>query len=595
MPTQQLVDNAVNMRIVEERFFTTGDGIRLFYRYWPAVNGPTVGAVVLFHRGHEHSDRLRHVVDELDLPGFAMFAWDAYGHGRSTNERSTNPTLGTLVKDVDEFVHHISGAFGIAMEDIAVVGQSVGSVLVATWVHDYAPPIRCMSLASPAFKVKLYVPFARPTLKLAHGLIGNFQVKSYVKARALTHDPERIASFESDPLIRRPIQVNVLLALYSTADRVIADAQAIQTPTQLLISGADYVVHLKPQHEFFERLGSKVKEKHIFDGFYHDTLGEKDRRLPIGKLRDFLLRRFAEPPLTASLLDAHKTGYTKDEFDALSRPLPSASLKALSFAMTKFGMKTGGRLSSGIRLALETGFDSGSTLDYVYRNTATGATPLGKLIDWFYLNSIGWRGIRVRKQNIERLLAQSIAALRSSGQPVRIVDIAAGHGRYVLEALESQVAKADQVLLRDYSEINVRQGAALIRQKRMEENARFEKGDAFNGKSLAEIRPQPTLGVVSGLYELFPDNGMVRESLAGLAAAIEPGGYLVYTGQPWHPQLEMIARTLSSHRDHKPWIMRRRTQAEMDQLVKAAGFRKIEQLTDDWGIFTVSLAQRVAT
>ena len=39
--------------------------------------------------------------------------------------------------------------------------------------------------------------------------------------------------------------------------------------------------------------------------------------------------------------------------------------------------------------------------------------------------------------------------------------------------------------------------------------------------------------------------------------------------------------------------MRRRTQAEMDQLVEAAGFRKIEQRIDEWGIFTVSLAERV--
>jgi hypothetical protein len=54
----------------------------------------------------------------------------------------------------------------------------------------------------------------------------------------------------------------------------------------------------------------------------------------------------------------------------------------------------------------------------------------------------------------------------------------------------------------------------------------------------------------------------------------------------------MIARTLRSHRDGKPWIMRRRTQAEMDQLVESAGFVKAEQLTDDWGIFTVSLARR---
>ena len=56
----------------------------------------------------------------------------------------------------------------------------------------------------------------------------------------------------------------------------------------------------------------------------------------------------------------------------------------------------------------------------------------------------------------------------------------------------------------------------------------------------------------------------------------------------------MIARTLPSHRDHKPWVMRRRTQAELDQLIETAGFKKIEQFTDDWGIFTVSMAQRIS-
>jgi hypothetical protein len=38
--------------------------------------------------------------------------------------------------------------------------------------------------------------------------------------------------------------------------------------------------------------------------------------------------------------------------------------------------------------------------------------------------------------------------------------------------------------------------------------------------------------------------------------------------------------------------MRRRTQEELDELVRAAGFRKIEQRIDPQGIFTVSLAER---
>jgi len=110
---------------------------------------------------------------------------------------------------------------------------------------------------------------------------------------------------------------------------------------------------------------------------------------------------------------------------------------------------------------------------------------------------------------------------------------------------------------------------------------------------LASITPRPSLAIVSGLYELFPDNDAVAESLAGLADAVESGGFLVYTGQPWHPQLEFIARALTSHRDGAAWVMRRRTQVEMDQLVEQAGFRKIEQRIDRWGIFSVSLAQRI--
>ncbi len=246
-------------RRAEEMYFNTADGTRLFYRFWPSSLRRERQALILFHRGHEHSGRLQHVVDELDLPEIAMFAWDARGHGHSVEEHDTHTTLGTLVRDVDAFVRHVSATYGIDMEDIAVLGQSVGSVLLATWVHDYAPKIRCMVLAAPAFDVKLYIPFARTILATIQRVVGNFHVKSYVKPGALTHDPERIASYQSDALIRRPISAKILLALYTAADRVIGDAQAIQVPTQLLISGADFVVHSKPQDEFFERLGSPIK------------------------------------------------------------------------------------------------------------------------------------------------------------------------------------------------------------------------------------------------------------------------------------------------------------------------------------------------
>ena len=579
-------------RTATEHTFETHDQVPLFYRHWAATSGVARGAIVLFHRGHEHSGRMGHLPAELDLPEFDFFAWDARGHGRSPGPRGHAPCFGTSVRDVQTFVDHIGARHGFAPEDVAMVAQSVGAVVVATWVHDYAPRVRGMVLASPAFEVKLYVPFALPGLRLMRALRGNFFVTSYVKSKFLTHDPERIASYDADPLLARAISVDILLGLDAAAKRIVADAAAITVPTQLLISGADWVVRHAPQHRFFARLGASRKEKHVLPGFLHDTLGERDRAEPLGKVRRFLLDLFDREPERVDLGSADRHGFTKDEADALARPLPTLTPRGLYWSATRGGLRFGGLLSEGIRLGHETGFDSGATLDFVYRNEARGRTPLGRLVDRIYLESIGWRGIRQRKRHVEELLREAMRRLRTRGEPSRIVDIAAGHGRYVLDALAAETERPASIVLRDYSERNVRDGAALIAQRGFSDIARFDNADAFDRASLAAISPRPTIGIVSGLYELFPDNEAVRTSLAGLAEAIAPGGYLVYTGQPWHPQLELIARALTSHRGGA-WVMRRRTQGELDQLVAAAGFRKVAQRIDEWGIFTVSLAERV--
>ena len=266
-----------NSRIPGEHFFTTSDNTALFYRHWPTLQPGAKKVIVLFHRGHEHSGRLQHIVDELAMPDTAFYAWDARGHGQTSGPRGYSPSLARSVQDVDEFVRFAASDSQVGLEEVVVIAQSVGAVMVATWVHDYAPAIRGLVLASPAFKVKLYVPLARPGLALWHRLRGLFFINSYVKGRYLTHDWQRVASFNNDPLITRAIAVNILLDLYKTSERIVSDAAAITLPTQLLISGDDYVVHRQPQIDFYQRLRSPLKELHLLPGFYHDTLGEENR------------------------------------------------------------------------------------------------------------------------------------------------------------------------------------------------------------------------------------------------------------------------------------------------------------------------------
>ncbi|WP_163208737.1 serine aminopeptidase domain-containing protein, partial [Citrobacter freundii] len=73
--------------------------------------------------------------------------------------------------------------------------------------------------------------------------------------------------------------------LYTNAERVVADARAIIVPTQLLISGSDWVVRHGPQHRFYENLAHPLKERHVLKGFYHDTLGEKERAIAVAHAR----------------------------------------------------------------------------------------------------------------------------------------------------------------------------------------------------------------------------------------------------------------------------------------------------------------------
>ncbi len=574
----------------QQKTFQTADGTALFYRYRPAQNGNTRQAIILFHRGHEHSGRMMFVADELGFDDFAYFAWDARGHGNSPGERGDSPSMATSIADIQDFVHHIEREYGIPTENIAVIAQSVGAVLVSAWLHDYAPKIRCAVLASPAFKVKLYVPFARSGLKLMQKWRGNFFVNSYVKSHYLSRNLERQQSYNNDPLITRAISVRILLGLYETAERVVADAQAITTPIQLLISGSDWVVHHAPQHDFYNRLGSHIKERHVFAGFYHDTLGEQNRELAFQEMRRFIRQRFDAPYNRVDVTQAHIHSDSRREADELATPLSPYSPRGAFWATYRAAMKLGAQWSEGLRIGKQTGYDSGSTLDYVYRNQAQGTNSLGKLIDQYYLNAIGWRGIRQRKVNIGKAIQLAFSKLRAAQQPIHVLDIAAGHGRYVLDAL-TETSRPDSVRLRDYSPINVAAGRQLIAERQLEDIVSFHEVNAYERANYQQLDPRPTLGIVSGLHELFPNNDLILQSLYGLGDAIETGGYLIYTGQPWHPQLEMIARALTSHKEGNPnWVMRRRSQQEMDQLVEQAGFQKIHQWIDEDGIFTVSLA-----
>ncbi|HRH94489.1 MAG TPA: bifunctional alpha/beta hydrolase/class I SAM-dependent methyltransferase [Prosthecobacter sp.] len=567
--------------------FTTDDGLSLHYKAWN-VQGATK-ALVLLHRGHEHADRWDTVIPSLTMPDTVIYAWEARGHGLSPGRRGHAAGFMEYVRDLDTFFHHLQKAHGLTPERTVVVAHSVGGVVAAAWVHDFAPRIAGLVLATPALEVNLIVPGALTSIRVMQKLKPDATIKSYVRGSWLTRDASAAAVYDADKLISKDISAKILVDLFDTAQRVISDAEVMDRPLLLFSAGADKVVKREAIDALYTNYGCEQKAHLTLKGARHAIFHDLCRDEVCGAIKRFAERsiaNFTPPRLEADL--THPA--TNAEYASIKKPLPSPSFKGLSFILQRAALGTTGRLSQGIRIGHATGFDSGESLDYVYDNKPRGNLLVGKVIDYFYLNAIGWRGIRQRRACMNQALRFALKQIRESGMPLQLMDIAGGAGRYLLDVLDEPDLK---ILCRDWSESALARGRESAQQMGLSERITHLRGDAFDEPSLATVEPKPSIAVVSGLYELFPENDKLQRSLRGLFSAVNPGGWLIYTGQPWHPQVEMIARTLTN-RDGQFWVMRRRPQGEMDALVEQAGFKKEKQWIDDFGIFTVSIARKPA-
>ncbi len=567
--------------------FTTDDGLSLHYKAWN-VQGATK-ALVLLHRGHEHADRWDTVIPPLSMPDTAIYAWEARGHGLSPGRRGHAAGFMEYVRDLDTFFQYLQKAHGLTPERTVVVAHSVGGVVAAAWVHDFAPRIAGLVLATPALEVNLIVPGALTSIRVMQKLKPDATIKSYVRGSWLTRDLSAAAAYDADKLISKDISAKILVDLFDTAQRVISDAEVMDRPLLLFSAGADKVVKREAIDALYTNYGCEQKTHLTLKGARHAIFHDLCRDEVCGAIKRFAERciaNFTPPRLETDL--THPA--TNAEYASLKKPLPSPSLRGLSFILQRAALGTTGRLSQGIRIGHATGFDSGESLDYVYDNKPRGNLLVGKVIDYFYLNAIGWRGIRQRRACMNQALRWALKQIREAGMPLQLMDIAGGAGRYLLDVLDEPDLK---ILCRDWSESALARGRESAQQMGLSERITHLRGDAFDEQSLASVEPKPSVAVVSGLYELFPENDKLQRSLRGLFSAVNPGGWLIYTGQPWHPQVEMIARTLTN-RDGQYWIMRRRPQGEMDALVEQAGFKKEKQWIDDFGIFTVSIARKPA-
>lgn len=244
-------------------------------------------------------------------------------------------------------------------------------------------------------------------------------------------------------------------------------------------------------------------------------------------------------------------------------------------------MRTGGRLSDGIRLGYREGFNSGTMVDYVYRNEAHGITPLGRLVDRVMLDHVVWRGVRGRRRLLVEQLRDAVA--RRPGQA--LFDVAAGPGSYLFDL----PAGAAEYFAADRDPDERARGEARARALGRQD-VRFVAADAFDTATWPRARFD--ILVASGFFDLLVDVSDVRRLLAAGAAASEPDGRWVLTVMEGHPDL-LLLRDVLVDWDRRPWVAVTRSAEEVVAEAEGLGWRALRVEREPERLFGVITLERV--
>ena len=110
-----------------EETFKTTDGLDIFAQWWRPGVGPKA-VVVIVHGYAEHSSRYIHVAEHLIRHGYAVYAFDLRGHGRSEGTRAFVRSFDDYLADLACFLTRVNKRE--PGKPIFLLGHSMGGTIV---------------------------------------------------------------------------------------------------------------------------------------------------------------------------------------------------------------------------------------------------------------------------------------------------------------------------------------------------------------------------------------------------------------------------------------------------------------------------------
>ena len=280
------MEQLVQIRPTEETFASTG-GVKIFFRSWQP-EGKAKGVVVICHGVNSHGGQYLWPAEQLAKNGFAVYALDLRGRGKSEGERF-------YVENVADYVSDVAGTIGIAKSrhaglPVFLLGHSAGGVTSATYTLDHQQELAGFICESFAFQVPA-PGFALAAIKGLSHFAPRLPVLK-LKNEDFSRDPRAVAALNDDPLIAHEIQPAITVAALVRADeRLKEEFPKITIPVLILHGSADKATVCHGSEFFHQTAGSKDKTLKLYEGHYHDLLNDYGKEGVLDDIRGWIEAR----------------------------------------------------------------------------------------------------------------------------------------------------------------------------------------------------------------------------------------------------------------------------------------------------------------
>ncbi|MGH3467740.1 MAG: lysophospholipase [Thermocrispum sp.] len=256
--------------------FTGAAGLQIYWQSW-LPGGEPVGVVVILHGYAEHSGRYQHVAAALNAAGYAVYALDHHGHGRSDGPRANVGGFAGLLTDVDRLVR--LAAANHAGLPVFLLGHSMGGLVAVAYVlSDVRYDLAGLVVSAPAIEVAVGSPAEKVAARVLSRVVPNLPVTPF-DSGPISRDPQVVAAYDADPLVYRgKIKIRTGAETLGTADRVQAALAKVDLPTLVMHGGDDRVVPLAGSQLLAEKAGSQDLTFTVYDGLYHEIFNEPEQQ-----------------------------------------------------------------------------------------------------------------------------------------------------------------------------------------------------------------------------------------------------------------------------------------------------------------------------